>query len=115
MRPSRSKPSGWNPGIPCSHGSRPEYEVSRCPLNISVGPPPAPRPRADDVRPAVLDLLPLHSEPELVEDVTHERGGRFLGSREGRRRDESQRELDEAALVDHGLRPDASLTATGTS
>ena len=25
-----------------SHGSRPEYEVSMCPLNISDGPPPVP-------------------------------------------------------------------------
>ena len=29
-------------GIPASHGSRPEYDVSRSPLNISVGPPPVP-------------------------------------------------------------------------
>ena len=29
-------------GIPASHGSRPEYDVSMWPLNISVGPPPAP-------------------------------------------------------------------------
>ena len=28
--------------MPWSHGSRPEYDVSRCPLNISVGPPPVP-------------------------------------------------------------------------
>ena len=32
------------------------------PLNISVGPPPAPGQRADDVRAALLDLLPLHLE-----------------------------------------------------
>ena len=42
MRPSRSNPCGWKPGIPASHGSRPEYDVSMCPLNISVGPPPVP-------------------------------------------------------------------------
>src|SRR5919199_6186115 len=42
MRPSRTNPSGWKPGIPASHGSRPEYEVSMCPLNIKEGPPPAP-------------------------------------------------------------------------
>src|SRR5918994_3970408 len=42
MRPSRSNPSGWKPGIPASHGSRPEYDVSVCPLNISVGPSPVP-------------------------------------------------------------------------
>ena len=38
----RTNPSGWKPGIPASHGSRPEYDVSMWPLNISVGPPPAP-------------------------------------------------------------------------
>src|SRR5919204_3016356 len=42
MLPSRTKPCGWKPGIPASHGSRPEYEVSMCPLNISDGPPPEP-------------------------------------------------------------------------
>src|ERR671936_278693 len=42
IRPSRTNPSGWKPGIPDSHGSRPEYDVSMCPLNIRDGPPPAP-------------------------------------------------------------------------
>ena len=28
--------------MPASHASRPEYDVSRWPLNISVGPPPVP-------------------------------------------------------------------------
>src|SRR5919197_3854128 len=42
IRPSRTNPSGWKPGIPASHGSRPEYEVSMCPLNIREGPPPEP-------------------------------------------------------------------------
>src|SRR5438132_529151 len=41
-RPSRSKACGWKPGTFRSHGSRPEYDVSMCPLNMSVGPPPAP-------------------------------------------------------------------------
>ena len=34
---------GWKPGTSFSHGSRPEYEVSMCPLNISDLPPPVPR------------------------------------------------------------------------
>src|SRR5215510_8972857 len=42
MRPSRSNPSGWKPGTCASHGSSPEYEVSMCPLNMRVGPPPTP-------------------------------------------------------------------------
>src|SRR5918999_2414642 len=42
MRPSRTKPLGWKPGMPASHASLPEYDVSMCPLNISVGPPPTP-------------------------------------------------------------------------
>src|SRR5919201_6500414 len=42
MRPSRSKPSGWKPGRPASQGSRPEYDVSMWPLNMSDFPPPAP-------------------------------------------------------------------------
>src|SRR5689334_4682329 len=41
-RPSLTNGSGWNPGTPCSQGSRPEYEVSMWPLNISVLPPPVP-------------------------------------------------------------------------
>src|SRR5213075_345067 len=35
--------SGWKPGTCASQGSLPEYDVSMWPLNISVGPPPAPR------------------------------------------------------------------------
>src|SRR6185436_11607540 len=31
--------------MPASHGSRPEYDVSMCPLNISDLPPPAPSQR----------------------------------------------------------------------
>src|SRR5919204_3049668 len=42
MRPSWTKPSGWKPRMPASHGSRPEYEVSMCPLNMSDFPPPSP-------------------------------------------------------------------------
>src|SRR5919204_5687672 len=43
-RPSRTNPCGWKPRMPASHGSRPEYEVSICPLNISDLPPPVPSP-----------------------------------------------------------------------
>jgi hypothetical protein len=42
-RPSRTNAFGWKPGTSFSHGSRPEYDVSMCPLNISVFPPPTPR------------------------------------------------------------------------
>ena len=59
----------------------PEYEVSRCPLNISVGPPPAPAQVPTHVRPAVLDLLPLHAEPQLLEDVAHDLRRCLLGAR----------------------------------
>src|SRR5712691_5558303 len=45
MRPSWTNPSGWKPRMPASHGSRPEYDVSMCPLNISDFPPPAPSQR----------------------------------------------------------------------
>ena len=81
MRPSRSNPCGWKPGIPASQGSRPEYDVSMCPLNISVGPPPVPGPRREHVRAPVLDLLPLHREPELLALAGHPRRHRLLGAR----------------------------------
>src|SRR5919202_3731498 len=42
MRPSRTNPCGWKPGIPASHASRPEYDVSMWPLNIKDAPPPEP-------------------------------------------------------------------------
>ena len=41
-RPSSTNALGWNPGTCASHASRPEYEVSMCPLNMRLGPPPAP-------------------------------------------------------------------------
>src|SRR5919106_6800015 len=41
-RPSSTNAFGWNPGTCASHASRPEYEVSRCPLNMRLGPPPTP-------------------------------------------------------------------------
>src|SRR5438874_4925095 len=44
-RPSCTNPSGWKPRISASQGSRPEYEVSMCPLNIRDLPPPAPSQR----------------------------------------------------------------------
>ena len=39
---SRTNAFGWKPGTSVSHGSRPEYEVSMCPLNINDWPPPVP-------------------------------------------------------------------------
>src|SRR6476469_8699145 len=41
-RPSSTNALGWKPGTVRSHGSRPEYEVSMWPLNMSDGPPPEP-------------------------------------------------------------------------
>src|SRR3954469_20380590 len=41
-RPSWTNGSGWKPRTWRSQGSRPEYEVSMCPLNISDGAPPEP-------------------------------------------------------------------------
>ena len=86
--------------MPASHGSRPEYEVSMWPLNISVLPPPVPAPRADDVGPAVLDLLPLHLQAHLVEDPRHVLGHRLLRPRRAGDVDQRARRLDEAAPVD---------------
>ena len=42
------------------------------PLNMRLGPPPAPAAGAEDVRAAVLDLLPLHLQPHVEERVAHE-------------------------------------------
>src|SRR5918992_1609045 len=41
-RPSSTNALGWKPGTCVSHASRPEYDVSTCPLNMRLGPPPAP-------------------------------------------------------------------------
>src|SRR5665213_2399684 len=41
-RPFFTNACGWKPGTSFNHGSRPEYEVSMWPLNISVFPPPLP-------------------------------------------------------------------------
>src|SRR5262245_25091585 len=41
-RPSSTNAFGWNPATCASHGSRPEYDVSTCPLNMRLAPPPAP-------------------------------------------------------------------------
>ena len=58
-------------------------------------------PGADDVRPAVLDLLPHHLEAQLLELAGHDARARLLRPREGRRRDQAQREVDQSPLVDH--------------
>ena len=62
-RPSSTKALGWNPGTCRSHGSCPEYDVSMCPLNMRLGPPPAPVADPEHVRAPVLDLLPLDLRP----------------------------------------------------
>src|SRR5439155_18887296 len=41
-RPSSTNGLGWNPGTCRSHGSRPLYDVSMCPLNIRAGASPDP-------------------------------------------------------------------------
>ena len=93
-------PPGGIPESSRSHGSRPEYDVSRCPLNITSAPalsrpgcrgrwPGRPRPAARapaaPARP-IPAPRPRHS---------------FLRARERRRGDESHRQVDEVALLDH--------------
>ncbi len=102
-RPNRYSPSTRASGRkprPASQGSRPEYDVSMCPLNISVLPPPRAAPRADDVRPALLDLLPLHVQAHVVEDARHVLGHRVLLARRAGDVDEVAGGLDQAAAVD---------------
>ena len=87
-RPSRSKPSGRKPGDPGPATARGRSRTSRCPLNISVGSPPAPghvpstfaRPRP---RPAATALAGRASQA-LGYTLAH-----ALRARERRGRDES--------------------------
>ena len=86
-------------------------------MNISVGPPPVPGQVPEHVRAAVLDLLPLHLQAEAAQLLLQHRRARLLGARERRRRDEPDRQLDQAALVDrdrHARSPCATFTETGT-
>src|SRR6266508_6274206 len=53
--------------------------------------------------PPVLDLLPLHLKPEVVEHIAHQFRRGLLGAGEARRRDQAQREVDQAPLVDPEL------------
>src|SRR3954466_13136894 len=77
-----------------------------CPLNIPDQPPPPPapapraRPRPDDVGGAVLDLLPLDLEAELLEGVDHEDRHRLLAAGEAGDRDRLARPVDEPVAVD---------------
>ena len=85
---------------------------------MRLGPPPVPGPRAEHVRPPVLDLLPLHLEAHVRERLRDELRERLLGAGEARRLDRPARPLDEPVAVDrdrHALVPAASLTETGTS
>ena len=70
-----------------------------CPLNISDVPPPA-RPRAERVRAAVLDLLPLHLQPHAVVERDHQLGHPLLVAREAVHADHPRRGLDEPVAVD---------------
>ena len=100
MRPSWTKPCGWKPRMPRSHGSRPEYDVSMWPLNISDGPPPAPSQIPRTLGLPVLDLLPLRLEAHRLELGLHTLAHRLLVAGRARDRDEVDRERDEALLVD---------------
>src|SRR3954465_8341196 len=85
-----------------------------CPLNISDEPPlapaplptplaraaPRPRPRPEHVGAAVLDLLPLDLEAELLEGVDHEDRHRLLAAGEAGDRDRLARPVDEPAGVE---------------
>ena len=88
--------------------------MSRCPLNISVGPPPAPAhvPRTF-ARPSSTCCHCRRGRSTRTRRATTP--PRLLRAGEARRRDEPQREVDETVAVDHGFRPEPTLTATGTS
>ena len=59
----------------------------------------------EHVRAPVLDLLPLHGEPELLALAGHPRRHRLLGAGEARNRDRRQRVRDEAVAIDHRSGP----------
>ena len=65
------------------------------PLNISVLPPPVPAPGAERVRAAVLDLLPLHLQAELLVERDHQLGHALLVAGEAVHVDQRARRLDE--------------------
>ena len=63
-------------------------------------PAPGSEARPENVRAAVLHLLPLHLEPEVEERLAHELRHRLLGAGEARRVDRPARPLDEPSLID---------------
>ena len=63
----------------------------------------------EHVRAPVLDLLPLHGEPELLALLRVPRRHRLLRAGEARDRDGRQRVGDQALPVDHGFRPEPEL------
>ena len=76
-------------------------------------------PGAEDIRPPVLDLLPLHLEAHVRERLRDELRERLLGAGEARGLDRPARPVDEPVAVDRdrheGRCRDASRTETGTS
>src|SRR3977135_4114521 len=114
-RPFWTTACGWKPGTSFSHGSRPEYDVSMWPLNISVLPPPVPchvpsafarpsstcchcpcRPRPP---PPAFARLPPHLQAQLLEQRDHQLGHRLLVAGEAVDVDQRARRLDEAILL----------------
>src|SRR5215208_3161805 len=59
-----------------------------------------PRERAEHVRPPLLDLLPLHLQPVLLEGLLDEPRHLLLAAREARDRDRLARPLDQPVAVD---------------
>ena len=105
MRPSRSNPCGWKPGMPASQGSRPEYDVSMCPLNISVGPPPVPARVASTFARPSSTCCHCTASPSSCALAGHPGGHRLLGAGEARDRDGRERVGDQALAVDHRSGP----------
>src|SRR5439155_22584487 len=66
------------------------------------GAAPRSKQRPADVGAPLLDLLPLHREPELAKRLGDERGHRFLAAGEARDRDRTARPLDEPVAFDGG-------------
>ena len=95
------EPFGRSRRMSRSHGSSPEYDVSRCPLNISVGPPPSPgQVPTTFARPSSTCCHITWSPSSSSSRAISARAG-LLGARERRRRDQPQREVDQPPLVDH--------------
>ena len=100
-RPSLTNGSGWKPGTPRSHGSRPEYDVSMWPLNISVFPPPVPGHVPSTFARPSSTWCHCGLEAHLAERLLHQAAHRLLVAGEARRGDHPARALDQAVAVDH--------------